>query len=242
MDFSIIIPAFNEKNRLPPFLSDLAENLKEAPLSAEILVVDDGSREEDYQAYLKTASLISNPPVKVIRHDKNQGKGAATQTGFKNASGNWVGLVDADGSTGPREILRLIKTTLSSPDYDGIFGSRIVMLGYNVDRRFIRHLTGRIFTTLAWLFLGIPVYDSQCGCKFFKKNKILPFLHLCQEQGYLLDLELIAIGYLSKLNFLEIPINWRHIPGSKVNLFTDSLKMALGVLKIRGRLKKLKLL
>jgi len=242
MDFSIVIPALNEKTRLPPFLLALAKKLQEEPLNAEIIVVDDGGREGDYQAYLKTASSINNLPVKIVRHDKNQGKGAAIQTGFRNASGNWIGFVDADGSTSPQEIVRVIKTALSSPDSDGLFASRILMLGYNVDRRLIRHLSGRIFTTLAWIFLDIPVYDSQCGCKFFKKDKILPFLRLCQEQGYLLDLELIAIGYLSKLNFLEVPINWRHIPGSKVNLLSDSLKMALGILKIRSRLKKLKLL
>lgn len=241
-DFSIIIPTFNEKDRLPSFLSDLAGEISKSNLNGEIIIVDDGSTQENHKTYLKSIEAISQAAIKVLRHAKNKGKGAAIQTGFAASRADVIGFCDADGATSSQEVVRLLRIALSSPELDGVFGSRILMLGYTIDRRLIRHLSGRIFTTLAYLFFRIPVYDSQCGCKFFRKSRILPFLKMCKEEGYLFDIELIAIGYLNKLNFIEMPISWVDIPGSKVHLLKDGFEMGMGILRIRKNLSQLGLL
>lgn len=236
MDISIIVPAYNEKKRLPPYLADLVLSIKKSGINGEIIVVDDGGTDDNYRSYLEIAESINDLPVKVVRHQKNKGKGAAIQTGFNEAEGKWIGFADADGATSADEVVRLVKIALSSNGIDGVFGSRVKMLGYNVERGFLRHLSGRIFTSLAFHMLHIPFYDSQCGCKFFRRSTCLPFLKMCEEQGWLLDIEIITLGYLNKLNFLEVPISWKDIPGSKVRLIKDSIKMAIGVWKIRKRL------
>lgn len=240
MTFSIIIPAFNEKKRLLSFMSDLVEEISNSGLKGEIILVDDGSKEEDYNSYLAaTESLKQKIPVKIIRHLKNKGKGASIKTGFKEASGEWVGFVDADGSTPTKETMRIFRIVLSSEVLDGVFGVRIRMLGYDICRKLIRHLSGRCFVTLAHILLGVPYYDPQCGCKFFRRSKIMPFLGICKEDRYALDVELVSLGYLKGLKFLEVPISWHDISGSKVSVIKDGFSMAISIFRIRRRFKKM---
>ncbi len=240
MDFSIVIPTYNERNRLPQFLINLAQEIGSAKLDAEIIVIDDGSAEEHYKKYLDAIEKIDKVSVKIYRHERNRGKGAAIKTGFMVASGTWIGFVDADGATSPQEISRILKFALSSDGLDGIFGSRIRMLGFTIKRYFVKYVRGRIFATLIGVLLDIPIYDSQCGCKFFRKSKIFSYLELCKEEGYLFDIELISICCLKKLNLVEFPINWSDQPGGKVRFFKDSFKMAFGILGIKKRLKKMR--
>ena len=234
MNFSIIIPAFNEKERLPPFMLSLVTQMQKISLKGEIIIVDDGGSNDDYLSYLKLTK-ISNVPVRVIRHNRNLGKGAAIKTGFKSAEGAWVGFADADGATPSYEVIRLAEIAYAS-NLDGVFGSRILMLGYAVNRRLARHLCGRVFATLVDMIFKIPIYDSQCGCKFFKKSKIVSFLELCAEKGYLFDIELIAMGHSNGLTFMEVPVSWKEMPKGKVHFIKDGLKMVFGLLSIRRRL------
>ena len=240
--FSIIIPAFNEKDRLPAFLGSLSEEIQKSNLSAEVIVVDDGSSPEHKKAYSELVNSIELKNIKILRHEKNMGKGAALKTGLLSARGEWIGYADADGSTPAKEVMRVLKIALASQELDGVFGSRVRMLGYDVDRQFKRHFFGRFFATLTYMLLGIPFYDPQCGCKFFRRSKILSYLELCQEKEYLFDIELIALGYLNKLKFLEVPISWKDVAGSKVSVIKDSLKMAADVFSIRRRLVKIGIL
>lgn len=235
MDFSIVIPAFNEKERLSGFFLSLVDALSRINLEGEIIIVDDGSREEDHRSYLSLQDR-HDVPVTILRHPKNLGKGAAIKTGFEAAKGDWIGFVDADGATPAGEAARLIGIAVPSRDFDGVFGSRILMLGYKIKRKFIRYLSGRIFTTLVYLFFRIPVYDPQCGCKFFRRSRILPLFGLLREKGYLFDIEMIALGHEKKLNFLEVPVSWEEVPGGKLHFFKDGLKMLIGLFRIKRRL------
>lgn len=235
MDFSVIIPAYNEKDRLPPFLAELLVEIGNAGLKGEIIIVDDGSSEAHRCVYSGLASGPGVTPVSVLRHERNLGKGAAIQTGFKAARGEWIGFVDADNAVPSSEVVRLLNISLSSSELDCVLGSRVFMLGYNIKRKFSRHFLGRIFATLLYFVLRIPVYDSQCGCKFFRKVTIMPLVALCREREYLFDVELIALGYLNKLRFLEVPINWREVAGSKVRIIQDSLKSFAGLWAVKKR-------
>lgn len=238
MDFSIIIPAYNEKTRLPSFLSGLVRSIVDSRLDGEMIIVDDGSDEENYRACAESVNRITGVPARILRHQKNTGKGAAIKTGFMAAKGEWIGFADADGATSPEEVVRLLKTALCSASLDGVFGARVRMLGYDIDRRFSRHLSGRIFTTLAYLVNPIPFYDSQCGCKFFRRATCLRFIEMCREKQWLFDIEIISIGYFNNLKFLEVPISWRDMEGSKVHLVRDSFRMAVGVWKMKKRLER----
>ena len=239
LQFSLIIPAFNEAERLSAFLPQLVREMKMADMMGELLLVDDGSFPQEHQAYLDMIRyLSSNSLIKLIKHEKNQGKGAAIKSGFEAAQGHWVGFADADGATSPQEIIRLLKFALSSQEYSGVFGSRIRMLGYSIERKLLRHLTGRIFVTLASNLLQIHMYDPQCGCKFFLKKDIMETLGTCRERGFLLDIELIAKCLKNGLKFIEVPISWEDKAGSKVSVLSDGLKMFWGLLRIKRSLQK----
>ena len=110
------------------------------------------------------------------------------------------------------------------------------MLGHKIRRKFIRYFTGRIFTTLVYLLLRIPVYDPQCGCKFFRRSSVLALFELSGEKGYLFDIEMIAFGYEKKMNFLEVPISWEEVPGGNLHFIKDGLKMLIGLWRIKRRL------
>jgi glycosyltransferase involved in cell wall biosynthesis len=236
LKFSIIIPAFNERERLPLFLSSLKKELVKESLGGEIIIVDDGSSLKDHHVYAGLTEEKGALQVRLLRHEQNKGKGEALRTGFRSAQGEWVGFTDADGSTSAGEILRLLKVALSSPVLDGVFGSRIRMLGYDVKRLFKRHILGRFFATAAYHFTRVPVYDSQCGCKFFRRAKIMPLFALSKETGYLFDLELLSLGHHRGLKFLEVPISWKEVPGSKVRMLRDGVKMVGGLFRLRRNL------
>ncbi|HPN88067.1 MAG TPA: glycosyltransferase [Candidatus Omnitrophota bacterium] len=236
-DFSIIIPCYNEGDRLKPFLVDLIHQMKDFKFFGEIILVDDGSAKKDKEIYAQVIEDINSPNIKLIHLNSNQGKGSAVRHGFELAEGRWIGFVDADGATNAKEVFRLLFLALQSSHLSGVFASRILMFGYHVHRSTLRHLTGRIFVTLVDKILHIPVYDSQCGCKFFKRNDIMFFLPVCQEKGFLFDLEIIAFGYYRGLKFLEVPVDWTDIKGSKVNVVIDSIKMFLGLWRIKKRIK-----
>jgi dolichyl-phosphate beta-glucosyltransferase len=238
-DFSIIIPAYDEGERLPVYLKALAESLASLPFSGEIIVVDDGSRPEHHAQYQQVINEINSPRVRLITSTQNQGKGAAIRRGFSEAAGAWVGYADADGATPAFEVSRLLEMAFASQGLSGIFGSRVYMLGYKIDRKVARHLVGRVFVTVTHFLLGYVAYDSQCGCKLFRKSDIAPLLPLCAENGYLLDIELIALGLRRGLHFLEVPIHWTDIPGSKVSVIKDGFRMLLGLWRIRRRLSTL---
>ncbi|MBF0521483.1 MAG: glycosyltransferase [Candidatus Omnitrophica bacterium] len=239
-DFSLVIPAYNEGDRLEVFLKELVLQMKGSHLSGEIIVVDDGSLEKDRNAYQRMIQDINSSDVRLVSLDKNSGKGYAIRHGFHLADARWVGFADADGAICAEEVFRLLSFALHSSGFSGVFGARILMLGYQIQRSLLRHLFGRVFVTCVTCILGIPVYDPQCGCKFFLKKDIVDFLPFCQEKGYLLDLELIAFGLGKKLKFLEIPINWNDVKGSKVRLFSDGIGMLKDLWRIKKRADRLK--
>lgn len=236
MDYTIIIPAFNEKERLSKFLPELIQEFSKDRLRGEILIIDDGSSQENYQDYLRLIHSLNKDFLKIVRLPRNQGKGAAVKAGFQVAQGDWIGFVDADGATSAQETRRLLLLAVSSEKLSGVFAARIRMLGYDIHRELYRHIMGRFFVTITSLLLHIPVYDPQCGCKFFRKKDIVGIIEDCQEKGYLFDIELMVRGLKKGLAFLEVPISWKEIPGGKVRVFKDSILMFCGLWKIKRRM------
>ena len=230
---SLVIPAFNEASRLPGFLNALTQEFEVAGQTTEIIIVDDGSREEDKRIYRDVVANSAGIQIKLIENNLNQGKGAALKQGFLAASGDWIGYTDADGATSAKEIVRLIKLINEDQEHDGILGSRIRMLGYSNQRFLGRHLSGRVFVTVMNLILNIPAYDPQCGCKFFRKDKLLNLVNQTRQKGYLFDIELIYLSIRARLNLIEVPISWHDVPGSKVNVISDGFKMFWGLRGIK---------
>ncbi len=235
----LVLPAYNEAERLPRYLEQLLPLLAAHPIKIELLVVDDGSLPAE-SASVETAieSLrLSFPQLRpLLKLPLNQGKGGAIRTGWKEAgTANWLGFIDADGAIPPQEVARLL--SMLQENSPSIFASRIKMLGRKITRHWQRHASGRIFATLTSRLLNLPVYDSQCGFKLIRRDSYEKITSSLQETGFCLDIELLlALRHIGN-EVIEVPIDWHDQPGSKVSLFRDSFRMFQGLLKIRKRSK-----
>ncbi len=216
-----VIPCFNEASRFKPDefikLLDRAEN--------QLVLVNDGSRDST-SAVLAEFALRNPTRIKVINLERNGGKAEAVRAGLIEAlkgSSEWVGYVDADLATPIREINRMIGL-LEGFDEDVILGSRVKLLGTNIQRKVTRHYLGRVFATFTSIALNLPVYDTQCGAKFFRANQgLTSALDKRFLSKWVFDVELIGrlltIGGMSESSFREVPLaEWKDVGGSKLTI------------------------
>ena len=211
-----------------------------------ILFVNDGSRDSTLMVLQQLQSEIP-AQIDILHLERNAGKGEAVRAGLLRAirspSAPYVGFWDADLATPLAAIDDLVGVLVNQPKIEMVFGSRVKLLGRDIDRRPSRHYLGRIFATCASLALNLPVYDTQCGAKLFRATPDLaqvlaaPF---CSR--WIFDVELIARflqlhaadGKDMRNLIHEFPLHcWTDVPGSKVRP-RDFLKAARDLLVIRN--------
>jgi dolichyl-phosphate beta-glucosyltransferase len=237
--FFLVIPSYNDSERLRGFLPELCLAVRDSGLHIRIQVVDDGS---EPKVALRTNELVEKcreefPNVlSMLKLETNLGKGGAVYRGWEMAVEDWLAFVDADGAVSAKDVVRLCEFAILNSHYDGVLGSRVKMMGHRIDRTFKRHLVGRVYATLANLLIGIPVYDSQCGFKILKKTAYEAVKDGLKTTRFGFDMELIA--FVVKRNFLliEVPLeSWTDIPGGKVRLVRDSWDMFCSLLALRKK-------
>ncbi|MCY1078999.1 dolichyl-phosphate beta-glucosyltransferase [Archangium lansingense] len=247
---SVVIPAYNEGERLPPYLGQLVqEGIRNPSPAVEIIVSDDGSKPEHaerHRACVAAAqSMLSRAGsphrVSYVAAERNGGKGSAIRRGWRNVAPEttWLAFVDADGSVGAVDFFRLAALAASSSDVDVLAGSRILMAGRQVKRNLFRHLQGRVFATFTDLQFQLHYYDTQCGVKFFRASLLRPLLPVLKEERWLLDVELLALMKRHNARALEVPIDWAEVEGSKIVPGMDALRMFWGLTQLKHRLARL---
>lgn len=232
---SIIIPAYNEEARLGASLQKVAAYVADARPEAEIIVVDDGSK--DRTAEVARETLAAHPSVdsSVIRYEENRGKGFAVRTGFEAAKGSVALFSDADLSTPISELPKLVDPIFDDR-YDVTFGSRALdrtLIGVHQPWR--REQGGKVFNLLVRTATGLPFWDTQCGFKAFRMDKFRPLLGKMTIDRFGFDVEFLYAAYHNDLRLKEIPVRWDHCEGTKVSIFRDSLRMFSEVREIRRR-------
>lgn len=234
LDFSIILPAYNEALRLPPYLASIRERLRtHAGLRYEILVVDDGS--QDNLADIVRGWTRSWPELILLQHSTNQGKGAAVRRGILAARGDLILFADADGAT-PIAAEALLRQAITG-GADVAIGSRLLVSpSASLHRCWWRHCSGQLFAILVRHCLHLPLRDTQCGFKMFRREVAWRLFQACTETGYLFDLEILLRAHYLGYRIAEIPVSWRDVPGSKVNLLSDGWKMIRGLGRLRRSL------
>ncbi len=239
IELTIIIPSYKESDRLPIFLSSLIKNM---PQDIRFIIVDDGSPIKDYNLLLERVKPFLSQKVSLLRYEKNRGKGGAIEFGLEHANTEYVGFLDADGSIPYYEVINLWQYTKMHPDLDLILSSRIKLLGKQIDRTLKRHLSGRIFVTYLNFLFNVPVYDSQCGYKIFKKSLFNSIQVNIINKRWLWDTELVILSYLNGYKCIEIAIDWKDVQGSKVSYLIDSLFILIDIFKFKNRLKIINLI
>lgn len=229
---SIVIPAYNEARRLPPYLEAIRTYLTARGMSYEILVVDDGSTDGTGAVVEETGR--GEPSLRLLTLPRNRGKGCAVRTGILAARGALCLIADADGATPIEELARLESALAEGADL--AIGSRFRASrnpDFRVRARWHRSVLGNLFN---WFVqrLGIPdIDDTQCGFKLLPAAVARDLFSVARIDGYGFDLELLYLAQRRGYRIAEIPINWADQPGSKVRVLRDGLRMFLELLAVR---------
>jgi glycosyltransferase involved in cell wall biosynthesis len=237
-DVTIVIPAFEEQDRLGASLGKIVEFLRSTATRAEIIVVDDGSNDETAASAETFLSDVHDIEARVIRYEPNRGKGFAVKTGLLAASADIALFSDADLSTPIEEMSKLIDP-IRSGEFDVTFGSRALdrsLIGTHQPWR--REQGGKVFNLVVRSLTGLPFWDTQCGFKAFNLATFRPLLELMRIDRFGFDVEFLYVADLHGLRLKEIPVRWDNDERSKVSVFRDSLRMFNEVREIRRNAKR----
>jgi len=224
---SIVIGAYNEENRILRSLRRIQEFTTTCGMDYEVIVVDDGSTDG-------TADVLKREApqgVKIIRYEKNRGKGYALRTGVLASKGDLVLISDADLSTPIEEINRLLPYL---PEYRIAIGSRALALSkILVKQPWWRQRMGRYFNRFVKLLVLDGFNDTQCGFKLFGGETARELFGESRIDRFAYDVEILASARKKGYGIVEVPIKWVNDPASKVDPIRDSLKMLVDLVKIR---------
>ena len=238
-DLSIIIPSFNEDQRLPDTLRKIAAYVRERRPNTEVIVVDDGS--SDKTATVARSYQARIPLLRVLSNGTNRGKGFSVRHGSLEARGNIILFTDADLSSPIEEGEKLLAGLTT---HDVAIGSRAV------DRSLIeahqsafREYAGIVFNRIVRIILRLPFVDTQCGFKAFRRERCRIIFEQQTIERFGFDPELLYLARHHGLSTIEVAVRWAHSPATKVSMLRDSVQMFLDVFVIRwnalrGRYRK----
>jgi dolichyl-phosphate beta-glucosyltransferase len=233
VDLSIVIPAYNEAERIGQTLADLIAVLGSLSISFEVRVVDDGSRDgtrDVVQDAQRTDGRI------VLQREPHRGKGGALRAGLLAAPGALRFMCDADLAMPPGEIPRFL--ALVPERCDIAIGTREGPGARRVGEPAYRHLMGRAFNALVRYALLPNLQDTQCGFKLFSGKAVEAIIPLTTLEGWALDLEILYIARIQGWRIREVPIEWHHDAQSRVSVMRDPWRMAADVWTIRSNARR----
>jgi dolichyl-phosphate beta-glucosyltransferase len=232
VDLSIVVPMYNESSRVESGLKEILSYLQKAQSSAEVILVDDGSRDDTVARVEALLGRIGIRNAKILKLGINRGKGAAVREGMRSATGKVRLFADADNATPIEELERLVP--LVSTPTTIVIGSR-ALADSDIEQRqaWWRQLMGKTFNLFPKLLLGLPFRDTQCGFKLFGEKAAQICFAKQKIERFAFDVELLWIARLEGFDVREVPVRWRHVSQSRVNPLIDSLKMARDALMIR---------
>jgi dolichyl-phosphate beta-glucosyltransferase len=228
--YSIVIPAYNEGQRLGSTLEKVLAYVHQQGWDAEIIVVSDGSRDNTTDIVLAFAA--KNPNLRLIENAGNRGKGYSVRTGVLQARGDIVLFTDADLSSPIEEMPKLLQTIASGADI--AIGSRWLRAELQTQRQSLhRQVFGRIFNLLLRATLGLQFKDTQCGFKAFTRRAAQAILPLQRIERWGFDPEILFLARVFGFRVEEVPVRWGHSGGTRINPLIDGARMFQEMLRIR---------
>jgi glycosyltransferase involved in cell wall biosynthesis len=235
IDLSIVIPAYNEAERILPTLANLHAFLLTQPLRWEIVVVDDGSK--DATCAVVEGRMAEIPGLRLVRQTPNQGKGAAVRRGMLAARGQIRVMSDADGSMPPAQLTALLAPIVACRAEIAI-GSRYAEgARTDVKQPAYRVLWSRLANRVIQRSLVPGVLDTQCGFKAFTAEAARDLFGRALVNGWAFDLEILALARRRGYGIAEIGVEWKDDRRSKVNPLKDMYKVVKEAVTIRKNLK-----
>ncbi len=227
---SIVIPAYNEGARLGPTLEQVLKYLSAQRWDAEVIVVNDGSR--DNTADVVRGFSIADSRVRLVENPGNRGKGYSVRHGMLEARGEVVVFSDADLSSPIEEMPKLFEGLAAGADI--AIGSRWLRPELQTQRQSVhRQLFGRIFNLLQRLILGLHFKDTQCGFKAFSRRAVQTIMPLQRIERWGFDPEILFLARKFGFRIVEIPVRWGHSGGTRIHPLVDGAKMFLELLHVR---------
>lgn len=227
---SIVVPAYNESARLGSSLEKILAYLEKRGWQTEILVVNDGSR--DNTAEVGRSFERQHAAVRLIENPGNRGKGYSVRNGMLHASGEKLLFTDADLSSPIEESEKLFAALDAGAEV--AMGSRWLQRELQTERQPLhRQALGRLFNFVLRMILGLKYKDTQCGFKAFTRKAADTIFPRQQIERWGFDPEILYLARKFHLKTVEVPVGWAHDDRSKINPVIDGLKMATELLRVR---------
>lgn len=228
-DISIIIPSYNEENRLPGTLDKIIRYIQNHPYSAEIIVVAEKSEDRTVEVAKEFRSLFPN--LTILENDQKYGKGYSVKRGMLQAQGEICLFTDADLSTPIEELDRAMEYMQS---YDIVIGSRgLKQSNIVVHQPFYREWLGKSFNRILKSMALTDFSDTQCGFKVFKKHVANALFSQSAITGFAFDVEILFLARQFGFAVKEMPVTWVNEENSHVDPVKDSIRMFRDVMRIK---------
>ncbi|HWF46475.1 MAG TPA: dolichyl-phosphate beta-glucosyltransferase [Bryobacteraceae bacterium] len=236
IDLTLILPAYNEQATIGGTIDASIAYFQSRGIQAEIIVAadgDDGTRE------LVAQKAIANSNLKVIGQQSRGGKGRAIREAVALARGQIIGYADADGKV-PIEDYERVEPVLRE-GYRVVTGSRGLAESKILRRQpWYRRIGAKGFYYYMQTVVGLPgISDTQCGFKFFERKAALQLFHFQKIDGYMFDVEILALARQFEFPIKEVPVRWRDDGDSRLRLLSGNVRNALDIFKIRYALSRL---
>jgi dolichyl-phosphate beta-glucosyltransferase len=220
--YSIVIPAYNESARIPATLRSVVDCIRGRGWSAEVVVVNDGSRDDTAGVVREFA--LDAPEVRLLENPSNRGKGYSVRSGILHALGDIVMFTDADLSSPIEEAEGLFAAIASGADI--AIGSRWLATSRQTHRQpLYRQVFGRCFNALTRMVMNLPFADTQCGFKAFTRSAAQTVFQLQTIERWGFDPEILFIALKRGYHIQEVAVSWAHDERTRISYLRDGLQM-----------------
>lgn len=230
IEYSIVIPAYNEQARIGATLSEVIRCVESNAWQAEVIVVDDGST--DATAAIVKSVTSRAPFVRILSNGENYGKGYSVRNGMLHAAGDIVLFTDADLSSPIQEATRLFDAIRNGADV--AIGSRwLAQSRQTIRQPLYRRFFGRCFNLVTRAIMRLPFADTQCGFKAFTRPAAQTIFQLQRIERWGFDPEILFIALKRGYNIREVPVSWGHDERTRISYLRDGLQMLKELLLVR---------
>jgi glycosyltransferase involved in cell wall biosynthesis len=233
---SLVLPAYNEAEKLEDAVTRISQALEERRYRYEIIIAEDGSTDGTAERAEELAQKLHY--VRHIHREKRLGRGTALNNAFKQSNGEVLVYMDLDLSTDLKSLKPLVEAIMVE-GYDLSTGSRMLPES-KVERGLRRSISSKTYNFLVRQMLGSKVRDHQCGFKAFKREPLLRLIDEVEATHWFWDTEILVRAHRHGCKIKEIPVEWKSGADTKVNLSKDSWNMFVQIIKLWWKLKKKK--